>query len=95
MFAHTQISNSFDQDEQHIVISIFGIIKATITALMIMPDQQAALNDNYLEFSLYHNPHFGNTTNWSTVKPNPHIIGVDHGHIKVMLLPNSHRKLYL
>ena len=42
---------------------------------------------------VYHNPHFSNTANWSTVKPNHHIIGVDHGHIKVVLLPNSHRKL--
>ena len=70
-----------------------------------MSDWQAALNDNCLEFSLYHNPHFGssgvimpgqhcwNATNWSNVKPNYHIIGADHGHLEVMLLPNKHRRL--
>ena len=70
-----------------------------------MSDWQAALNDNCLEFSLYHNPHFGsseviipgqhcwNTANWSTMKPNYHITGANHGHLEVMLLANNHRRL--
>ena len=83
-------------------MSIFGIV-ATITALLIMSDWQATLNDTCLEFSLYHNPHFGsasaghmvpdrhcwNAKNWSTIQPNYHIIGMDHGHLEVVLVPNK------
>ena len=87
----------------NVLLSILGII-ATITALLIMSDWQAALNDPCLEFSLYHNPHFGSTNtnhpvpshqhcwsakNWTSEEQNYHIIGVDRGHLVVMLTPNK------
>ena len=84
----------------NIFTSIFGII-ATILALLIMSDWQALLNDTCLEFSLYHNPHFGSSTaghliptqhcwstkNWSTAQPNYHITGIDRGHLEVVFMP--------
>ena len=88
----------------NIMVSIFGII-ATIMALLIMSDWQATLNDTCLEFSLYHNPHFGSTDashimplaqhcwsakNWSNnVHPSYHIIGMDHGHLELAFEPDS------
>ena len=84
----------------NIMVSIFGII-ATIMALLIMSDWQATLNDTCLEFSLYHNPHFGSTDAshvtptqhcWSAknlsnnnMEPSYHIIGMDHGHLELAL----------
>ena len=90
------------------MVSIFGII-ATIMALFIMSDWQATLNDTCLEFSLYHNPHFGSTDashvippakhcwsakNWSNVQPNYHIIGVDHGHLELAFKPDNDQEFH-
>ena len=75
-------------------------------ALLVMSDWQAVLNDSCLEYSLYHNPHFGsgsevstdkqqcwNSTNWSPMKPEYRLVGLDSGHLEVTLLPNDKKTL--
>ena len=70
-----------------------------------MSDWQATLQDTCLEYSLYHNLHFGSSgtevsmhkqqcwisTNWSSMKPQYHLVGLHHGHLEVMLLPEESR----
>ena len=72
-----------------------------------MSDWQATLQDTCLEYSLYHNPHFGssgtevsmhkqqcwNSTNWSSMKPQYRLVGLYHGHLEVMLLPKEKNTL--
>ena len=69
-----------------------------------MSDWQATLQDTCLEYSLYHNPHFGsgtevsmhkqqcwNSTNWSSMKPQYRLVGLHHGHLEMMLLPKENK----
>ena len=90
----------------NIIVSIFGIV-ATIMALLIMSDWQATLHDTCLDFSLYHNPHFGSTDAshvmpptqhcWSTknlsgAQPDYHITGMDHGHLELVFKLNNNQE---
>ena len=89
----------------NIIIAVCGII-ATIIALLTISDWQALLQDSCLEYSLYHNPNFGQTDTttvpgqphcWShggtTVEPKYHLVGLNHGHLELMLLPKDQRRL--